>query len=256
MSSLARASVGAPRNGPPCACTNRLPLQRAGTTIRYGAPAESLPRRQRAPGGGPSGQVTAAGAASAGQAAAAFSAAVSGACAAGAADCGPGPAQPAASARVNAADSNRSRGVPAGRRGQQGHVKTPADDKSACMIAAIAPTPQRKNPRRRRCMGHPTGRRDPARTRQPPGFAVFDPFQAHTQRKKVFYRYENRSNQADSAPARSPAISRNCSSAASRSSTISCAMTSGGGRLSLSARASSLSQKMSRLALSRAISSA
>ena len=54
---------------------------------------------------------------------------------------------------------------------------------------------------------------------------------------------------------RSPAINRNCSSAASRSSTISKAITPGAGRLSLSANESSFSQKMSRLVLSRAISS-
>jgi quaternary ammonium compound-resistance protein SugE len=59
---------------------------------------------------------------------------------------------------------------------------------------------------------------------------------------------------ASSAP-RSAAISLNCSSAAWRSSTISCAITSGGGRLSLSASESSFSQNTSRLALSRAISS-
>src|SRR5438094_461553 len=49
---------------------------------------------------------------------------------------------------------------------------------------------------------------------------------------------------------RSSAISGNCSRAASRSSTISCARTSGSGRLSDSSRLSSLSQKMSKLALS------
>jgi hypothetical protein len=48
------------------------------------------------------------------------------------------------------------------------------------------------------------------------------------------------------------AIPRNCSSAASRLSAISVASTSGSGRLSVSSRLSSLSQKMSRLALSRA----
>jgi len=57
-------------------------------------------------------------------------------------------------------------------------------------------------------------------------------------------------------PPKSPAISLNCSSAASRSCTISWAMTSGGGRFSESARLSSFSQKMSRLALSRPTSSA
>lgn len=50
---------------------------------------------------------------------------------------------------------------------------------------------------------------------------------------------------------RSTAIPRNCSRAASRSSTISCVRTSGSGRLSDSSRLSSLSQKMPRLALSR-----
>ena len=54
---------------------------------------------------------------------------------------------------------------------------------------------------------------------------------------------------------RSFAISRNCSNAASRSSTISWAMMSGLGRLAESSRDSSFSQKMSRLALSRAMSS-
>jgi hypothetical protein len=57
------------------------------------------------------------------------------------------------------------------------------------------------------------------------------------------------------SPPRSAAINLNCSSAASRSSTISCAMTSGGGKLSESASASSRSQKTSRLDLSRAVSS-
>jgi hypothetical protein len=52
----------------------------------------------------------------------------------------------------------------------------------------------------------------------------------------------------------STAISRDCSRAASRSSTISCVRTSGSGRLSDSSRLSSLSQKMSRLALSRLMS--
>ena len=47
------------------------------------------------------------------------------------------------------------------------------------------------------------------------------------------------------------AISRNCSRAASRSSTISWARTSGSGRLSDYSRLSSLSQNMSRLSLSR-----
>ena len=51
---------------------------------------------------------------------------------------------------------------------------------------------------------------------------------------------------------RSPAIILNCSSAASRSSTIAAASTPGSGRLALSSRLSSFSQKMSRLALSRA----
>jgi hypothetical protein len=54
---------------------------------------------------------------------------------------------------------------------------------------------------------------------------------------------------------RSFAINRNCSSAASKSSTISWAMMSGLGRLAESSSESSLSQKMSRLALSRAMSS-
>ncbi len=58
------------------------------------------------------------------------------------------------------------------------------------------------------------------------------------------------------APARSPAISSNCSSAARRSSAISVAMTSGSGRLEASSWLSSFSQTMSRLALSRWISSA
>jgi hypothetical protein len=52
---------------------------------------------------------------------------------------------------------------------------------------------------------------------------------------------------------RSPAINLNCSSAASRSSTISAARMPGSGRLALSSRLSSFSQKMSRLALSRAM---
>jgi hypothetical protein len=47
----------------------------------------------------------------------------------------------------------------------------------------------------------------------------------------------------------------NCSNAARRSSTISAAMMAGAGRLSESSSESSLSQKMSRLALSRATSS-
>jgi hypothetical protein len=57
------------------------------------------------------------------------------------------------------------------------------------------------------------------------------------------------------SPPKSAAISRNCSRAASRSSTISWASTSGSGRLSDSSRLSSLSQKISRLALSRLMSS-
>jgi hypothetical protein len=60
---------------------------------------------------------------------------------------------------------------------------------------------------------------------------------------------------AEDSPPRSFAIRRNCSSAASRSSTISWAMMSGLGRLAESSRESSLSQKMSRLALSRVMSS-
>ena len=52
------------------------------------------------------------------------------------------------------------------------------------------------------------------------------------------------------------ATSRNAASAASRCSMISCCSTSGGGRSSRLSRLLSLSQKMSRLALSRAISSA
>jgi hypothetical protein len=51
----------------------------------------------------------------------------------------------------------------------------------------------------------------------------------------------------------SSAINRNCSRAASRSSTISAAMTSGSGRLSVSSSDSSRSQKMSRFTLSRAM---
>ena len=54
---------------------------------------------------------------------------------------------------------------------------------------------------------------------------------------------------------KSLAISANWASAAWRSSTISAAMTSGSGRLALSSRLSSLSQKMSRLSLSRLVSS-
>ena len=54
---------------------------------------------------------------------------------------------------------------------------------------------------------------------------------------------------------KSSAIVANCSSAASRSATMSAAMISGAGRLALSSRASSFSQKMSRLILSRLISS-
>ena len=50
-------------------------------------------------------------------------------------------------------------------------------------------------------------------------------------------------------------ISSNCSSAARRSSRISSAITSGGGRLAVSSMLSSRSQKMSRLALSRLTSS-
>jgi hypothetical protein len=50
---------------------------------------------------------------------------------------------------------------------------------------------------------------------------------------------------------RSVAISRNCSRAASRSSTISWARMSGSGRLADPSRLSSLSEKMSRLTLSR-----
>jgi hypothetical protein len=51
------------------------------------------------------------------------------------------------------------------------------------------------------------------------------------------------------------ATSRNCLSAASRFSTISAAITSGGGRFEVSSRLSSFSQKMSRLTRSRLISS-
>lgn len=54
-----------------------------------------------------------------------------------------------------------------------------------------------------------------------------------------------------SSPRKSVAIARNCSRAASRSSTISCARISGPGRLPDSLRLSSFSQKMSRLGLSR-----
>src|SRR5579875_835476 len=54
---------------------------------------------------------------------------------------------------------------------------------------------------------------------------------------------------------RSAAIWENWSRAASRSSAISRAITSGSGRLAESSRLSSLSQKISRLALSRLISS-
>src|SRR5207247_5047136 len=54
---------------------------------------------------------------------------------------------------------------------------------------------------------------------------------------------------------KSVAISRNCSRAASKSSTISWARTSGSGRLSDSSRLASLSQKMSRPVLSRLMSS-
>ena len=50
---------------------------------------------------------------------------------------------------------------------------------------------------------------------------------------------------------RSPAISSNCSRAARRSSTISSAIWSGGGRLAVSSMLSSRSQKMSRFTLSR-----
>ena len=55
--------------------------------------------------------------------------------------------------------------------------------------------------------------------------------------------------------AKSSATAANCSSAACRSSTISAARTSGSGRLAVSSNDSSRSQKMSRLTLSRAISS-
>jgi hypothetical protein len=54
---------------------------------------------------------------------------------------------------------------------------------------------------------------------------------------------------------RSSSMVENCSNAASRSATISVAMMPGAGRLALSSRASSFSQKMSRLALSRLVSS-
>ena len=54
-----------------------------------------------------------------------------------------------------------------------------------------------------------------------------------------------------SSGAKSPAISSNCSRAERRSSSISSAMTSGGGRVAESSMLSSRSQKMSRLALSR-----
>ncbi len=57
---------------------------------------------------------------------------------------------------------------------------------------------------------------------------------------------------ADSDSSSSSEMLRNCSSAASRFLTISAASTSGAGRLSVSSRLSSLSQKRSRLALSRA----
>ena len=53
----------------------------------------------------------------------------------------------------------------------------------------------------------------------------------------------------------SSATARNCSRAASRFSTIPAAMSWGGGRLSVSPRLSSLSQKMSRFSLSRLDSS-
>ena len=53
----------------------------------------------------------------------------------------------------------------------------------------------------------------------------------------------------------SSAMVANCSSAASRSSVISWAMISGGGRLADSSSASSFSQKMSRFTLSRLSSS-
>jgi hypothetical protein len=55
--------------------------------------------------------------------------------------------------------------------------------------------------------------------------------------------------------ARLAATPENCARAASRSSTISCAITSGGGRLSMSLSDSSRSQIRSRLTLSRWISS-
>ena len=58
-----------------------------------------------------------------------------------------------------------------------------------------------------------------------------------------------------SPASKSSAISRNYSKAAWRSSTISTAMTPGSGRFSESSRDSSLSQKISRLALSRLTSS-
>src|SRR3954453_16012804 len=54
---------------------------------------------------------------------------------------------------------------------------------------------------------------------------------------------------------RSSAIAANCASAAWRSCTISTASTSGSGRLALSSKVLSRSQKMSRLTLSRASSS-
>lgn len=57
-------------------------------------------------------------------------------------------------------------------------------------------------------------------------------------------------------PPSSPATVSNCSRAARRSSTISCAITPGAGRFSDASRLSSLSQKMSSEHLSRAMSSA
>lgn len=61
--------------------------------------------------------------------------------------------------------------------------------------------------------------------------------------------------QADHLLCNPAATSRNEANAASKCSMISCCKTSGGGRSSRLSRLSSLSQKMSRLALSRAIKS-
>ena len=65
---------------------------------------------------------------------------------------------------------------------------------------------------------------------------------------------EMEQNQVFSSTSNSSAMLANCVRAACRFSVISRASTSGAGRVALSSRASSLSQKMSRFILSRASS--